>query len=130
MPVVPLYAALLALMYVALSVRTLRLRRHLKIAIGDAGDERMLRAMRVHANFAEYVPLCLLLLHFNELAGAGLLVLHLLGASLLLGRIVHALGVSRLREKFAFRVAGMALTLGVLSVCAVRLLLVYGKALS
>lgn len=130
MPVVPLYAALLALTYVALSVRTLRLRRHLKIAIGDAGDERMLRAMRVHANFAEYVPLCLLLLHFNELAGAGLLVLHVLGASLLLGRIVHALGVSRLRENFAFRVAGMALTLGVLSVSAVRLLLVYGKALS
>ncbi|MBV0881703.1 hypothetical protein KTQ42_20690 [Noviherbaspirillum sp. L7-7A] len=43
MPVVSLYAALLAMLYAALSVRSLRLRRWLRIAIGDSGDERMLR---------------------------------------------------------------------------------------
>jgi len=40
-----IYAAILALMYVGLSVRALRMRRHLQIAIGDAGDPMMLRAM-------------------------------------------------------------------------------------
>lgn len=57
----PLYASILALMFVGLSVRTLRMRRRLKIAVRDAGNRRMLRAMRVHSNFAEYVPLGLLL---------------------------------------------------------------------
>ena len=67
--IVPLYAALLAILFIALSVRALRLRRHLKIAVGDAGNTQMLRAMRAHANFAEYVPLGLLLLTLVELHG-------------------------------------------------------------
>jgi len=29
----------------------------------------MLRAMRVHSNFAEYVPLALLLIYFGEVQG-------------------------------------------------------------
>ena len=61
MGIVFLYAALLAVIFVALSVRTLLLRRRLGIAIGDGDDPRMLRAMRAHANFAEYVPFSLLL---------------------------------------------------------------------
>ena len=56
--IIPIYAALLALLFLALSVRTLRLRRRLNISVGDAGNTKMLRAMRAHANFAEYVPLC------------------------------------------------------------------------
>ena len=78
MHIVPIYAAILALIFVALSVQTLRLRRKLKIAIGDAGNEAMLRAMRVHANFAEYVPSCLLLLMLAEMQGAHHYLLHIL----------------------------------------------------
>ena len=58
------YAALLAILFVLLSIRTIRLRRSLKIAVGDAGNPKMLRAMRVHSNFSEYVPLSLLLIYF------------------------------------------------------------------
>ena len=68
--IVTAYASILAVLFVFLSVRTLRLRRTLKIAIGDAGNEALLRAMRVHSNFAEYVPLNLLLLYFVEASGA------------------------------------------------------------
>jgi uncharacterized protein len=60
--IVALYGAILAIGFVGLSVRTSRLRRTLKIAIGDGGSQVMLRAMRVHSNFAEYVPLSLILL--------------------------------------------------------------------
>ena len=67
--IVPAYAALLALFFVALSIRTLRLRRELRIAVGDGGNPAMLRAMRVHANFAEYVPLGLILLPMNSMNG-------------------------------------------------------------
>ena len=68
--IVLLYAALLALLFVGLSIRTLRMRRRLGIAIGDAGNESMLRAMRAHSNFAEYVPLSLLLIYLVEVTGA------------------------------------------------------------
>jgi uncharacterized membrane protein YecN with MAPEG domain len=122
MRILPLYAALLALLFVALSVRIVRLRHGLRIAIGDAGDKQMLRAMRVQANFSEYVPLCLLLLYLLEAQGAAAWSLHVLGACLLVGRLVHAFGVSQVRENLRFRITGMALTLGVLVTSAVSLL--------
>lgn len=123
MPGVALYAALLALLFIALSVRTIGLRRRLRIAVGDAGNAEMLRAMRVHSNFAEYVPLALLLLYFTEISGAPLLLVHVLGSALLLGRLMHAYGVSQAHENFRYRVFGMAMTLGSLGVCAAYLLL-------
>lgn len=73
------YAAILALLFVGLSVRILRLRRSLKIAIGDGGDKKMLRAIRVHSNFAEYVPFGLLLLYLAETQGAPSAVIHGVG---------------------------------------------------
>jgi len=122
MNVTPLYGALLGLMFFALSVRTLRLRRRLGIAIGDSGNPLMLRAMRVHSNFAEYVPLCLVLLYLVEAQGAGKLLVHALGLALLLGRISHAYGVSQAKEDFRFRVAGMLLTFSVLILSSIALL--------
>jgi uncharacterized membrane protein YecN with MAPEG domain len=125
MHVVPFYAAILALLFVALSVRTLRLRRRLQIAVGDAGSHAMLRAMRVHSNFAEYVPLGLLLLYFAEVRGAQPLLVHVLAASLLVGRTSHAYGVSQLKEKHRYRVFGMAMTLTALIIASLYLLYSY-----
>lgn len=119
LPIVSIYAALL---FVMLSVRTLRLRGRLRIAIGDAGNEPMLRAMRVHSNFAEYVPLGLLLIALVELGQAPSLLVHALGLLLLGGRIVHAWGVSRSPENFRFRIVGMALTFATLLLAALYLL--------
>nr|WP_265324035.1 MAPEG family protein [Aeromonas veronii] len=56
MTILPVYAALLALLFVLLSIRTIRTRHSRKVALGHGDDPAMLRAMRVHANFAEYVP--------------------------------------------------------------------------
>jgi uncharacterized membrane protein YecN with MAPEG domain len=110
MNITALYAALLGLLFVALSVRALLMRRRFRIAVGDGGNNQMLRAMRVHANFAEYVPLSLLLLFMFELAGAPRALLHALCACLLLGRLAHAYGVSSVAENYRFRVFGMAMT--------------------
>jgi uncharacterized membrane protein YecN with MAPEG domain len=117
-----LYAAVLALLFVALSFRTLRMRRRLRIAVGDRGNDAMLRAMRVHANFAEYVPLCLLLFYFAEEAGARPVLVHAYGISLVAGRVLHAWGVSHLSENYRFRVAGMTLTFLPLIAASLRLL--------
>lgn len=105
-----IYAALLALLFLVLSVRTLRLRRRLQVAVGDGGSALILRAARVHGNFAEYAPFGLLLIFACEQLAAPALFIHTLGTSLLVGRLVHAYGVSQEREVFAYRVIGMSLT--------------------
>lgn len=122
MHVLPLYAPLLAVLFVVLSVRTLRLRRQLRIPIGDSGDPRLKRAMRVHANFAEYVPFTLLLVLLAEMQGAPAALLHAACASLLIGRLSHALGVSRTDENYRYRVLGMALTFVAIALCTTYLL--------
>ena len=124
MKILPIYASLLAIIFVVLSVRTLRLRRSLKIAIGDAGDKRMLRAIRVHSNFAEYVPFALLMIYLVETSGANPVFVHGICLCLLIGRLSHAFGVSRADEQFQYRVAGMALTFTALLVSAAYLLFV------
>ncbi len=122
MSIIPLYASLLALLFVALSLQVIRLRRSRQIAIGDAGDAAMLRAMRVHSNFAEYVPLCLFMIYLVETQLGWALLVHGLGLVLLLARLSHAYGVSQARENLRFRVFGMLGTFAVLVVAALGLL--------
>lgn len=119
---VQIYVALFGLLYLVLSVRTLRLRRRLRIAVGDGGNPMMLRAMQAHANFAEYVPLTLVIIFMMERVGTFVWVQETLCFVLLGGRICHAWGISHEPEDYRFRVAGMMLTLGVLGVASVRLL--------
>lgn len=127
MRILPVYAALFALFFFALSVRTLRLRHRLKIAVGDAGDKTMLRAVRVHSNFAEYVPFCLLLFFLVESQGAHPLLVHGLCLALLVGRLSHAFGVSQVKEDFRYRVFGMALTFTPMLVSAGTLLFAFAR---
>ncbi|WP_425935599.1 MAPEG family protein [Aeromonas rivipollensis] len=123
MTIVPIYAALLALLFVLLSVRTIRTRHSSKVALGHGDDPAMLRAMRVHANFAEYVPLALLLIYFVEASSQTPWLVHLLGATLLLARLCHAFGMSRTPENFRYRVVGMGLTFSVILVSAAHILI-------
>jgi uncharacterized protein len=110
MTILPLYASILTLLFFYLSIRTIGLRRKLQIGIGANDNQEMLRAMRVHSNFAEYTPLSLFLIYLVEIQGGALLFVHALGIFLVIGRSVHAYGVSQINEKFVFRVSGMALT--------------------
>lgn len=123
MPATPLYAALLALIFVALSIRTIRLRRRYRIGVGDGSHAELQRAARVHANFAEYVPLALLLIYFVETGGGPLLLIHTLAIALLSGRLLHAWGVSQVRENYRYRTAGMVLTFSVILAACLYLLL-------
>jgi hypothetical protein len=125
MPTTALYAAILSLIFVALSLRTIRMRRRQKIAIGYADNDLMLRAMRVHANFAEYVPLSLILIYLVEISGRSTWLVHCLGLCLIVGRLLHAYGVSQPKEVFKFRITGMVLTLTTILACSATLLQLY-----
>lgn len=114
-----LYASLNAALYLGLSWRVVRLRRRYRIGIGYNGKQDLNRAIRVHANFAEYVPLALVLLLALETAGVGGALLHALGATLLAGRLLHAWGLSRESGRSPGRSVGTGLTWLVIGVSAV-----------
>ncbi|HEY3147996.1 MAG TPA: MAPEG family protein [Dongiaceae bacterium] len=101
------YAALLALLFVLLSVRVIGQRRSARVSLGDGGDTELIRRTRVHANFAEYVPLTLILMMLAELQGQPSWRIHLIGVLLLIGRAAHAYGVSHAPQIVALRLVGM-----------------------
>lgn len=120
--IIPLYLAALAGLYLVLSFRTIGFRHKLKVALGSAGDKALERAIRVHANFNEYVPLTGLLLVVLELKSAPVFVLHGLGGALLVGRLLHGYGMSQIKEDLRFRMVGMILTFATLGGSALGVL--------
>ena len=124
-PVVTFYAAVLTIFYVALSFRTLSLRRKFGVGVGDGGEQELMRAARVHGNFAEYVPLALLMMYLTEVQGTFTTWIHVLGVGLIVGRVSHAYGVSQVKEDYRFRVFGMVCTLSVLIGSSIRLLVAF-----
>ena len=127
--VIPIYAALLAFFYVYLSARTIGVRRKAKISIGDGGDDEMLRAIRMHANFSEYAPITLILLAFVDLQGGPIWLLHSLGVLFVIARLSHAYGIRSVQAPGKFRVAGMVGTFTTIAVSAAWLLNAYLIAL-
>lgn len=116
MIVTPLYAALLALWFTILSLRVIRCRREARVSLGDGGNAMLQRAVRAHANFAEYVPLALLLLLVLELSRFSIYLLHAIGAALLAARLLHGCALAWRSSFRAGRVWGTALTFVVLLV--------------
>ncbi|WP_136659026.1 MAPEG family protein [Nitratireductor sp. XY-223] len=118
MYVTPIFAGGLTLLYVYLAVRVITTRRTVRIGLGDGGDAEMLRCIRVHANFAEYVPIGLLLMAMAELQSAPAWMTASIGLILVAGRLIHAAGVSRQPEVPGSRTLGMGLTFAALIVAA------------
>ena len=113
-----LFASLHVVLMLILAVRVVLHRRAHKIGIGDGGDKWLVRKVRVHANFIEYVPAALLMLALLELSGLAAQWLWALGSALLLGRVLHASGFSR-HSGYSFgRFWGTVLTWSVLMLMA------------
>ena len=92
MPVFFVCAGLLGLLAVSLTLAVARLRGKKKISLGDGGDPEMLAAIRAHANFVEFVPLCLLLIYMAS-DFHGFWTVAILSIALLLARVLHAGGM-------------------------------------
>lgn len=117
-----LYAALLMIVYIVLSMRVIAIRRSDGISLGDGGNQALNRRIRAHGNFAENAPIGLIVLGLVELNDASGWVLHLLGLSLLLGRVLHGAALSRATPWPLGRMLGMVLTY-TMQICAVVVLL-------
>jgi len=117
MTITPLYAGFLALLFFVLSIRVIRM-RGTGISLGDGGNPLMLRRIRGHGNFAEYVPLILLMMGFLEISHYPAYLLHGIGIVLVAGRLLHGYALS-FTEKFSLgRFLGTVLTFTALNVSA------------
>ena len=120
--IVPIYAAIFAIMLIALSLRVAKTRGDVQIAIGDGGNIVLRRAIRVQGNFTEYVPMAMILFTFVEMQGWPRWLVHGLCLVLLAARLLHAYGIAQEPEDIRLRATGMATTAVLLVAASVLLL--------
>lgn len=119
------YLAILALIYAALALQVIWLRRSNQAAFNDGGNEGLRSAIRAHGNFVEYVPIITLMVAFLEMSGASALRIHLLMGALVLSRLLHPLGMYAAPGSHRFticRVGAIFLTISLLISCALTIL--------
>jgi uncharacterized membrane protein YecN with MAPEG domain len=109
--VTALYGSLNAVLNIALASKVALQRGKAGVSIGEghpdrAGAKELAVAIRIHANNAEFVPLCILMMLLAELCGGTPFVLHLAGGILLVSRVLHVIGMPRPAPNF-FRAAGV-----------------------
>jgi len=110
-----LYASLLGLVFLYLSFQVIKVRRKHLISLGDGDRDDLQKATRAHANFSEYVPLCLFLLLLAELTSQADVFLHICGILLVYGRVAHAYGLVTKSGASWGRISGMLSTFAVLA---------------
>lgn len=89
------YAGLLGLWLVFLILSVVRLRWKYRVGLGDGGEKELTRAIRVHGNFTETVPMVLIMMGLMEYGQAAPgMVLHAFGGVLVLSRLLHWHGIS------------------------------------
>jgi len=119
------YVAVLALLYAALGLQVVRLRRGNRVGFGDGGSADLRSAIRAHAHFAEYVPIIVVMAAMLEISGLPAMSLHVLMGALLVARLLHPFGMYAKPQTMRFRfcgVGGMAATTLVMIACALLIL--------
>jgi len=120
-----LYAALLGLFLVVLSVRVIALRGNplfRVFAFANHGPETLQRAIRGHGNLTEYAPIMLIVMFLAEYQGMAAGTLHLIGGTFLVARLMHGICFCFLRYNMILRVGGTALSLGSLITACIQCL--------
>jgi uncharacterized membrane protein YecN with MAPEG domain len=123
MEITTIFLAILALMYLALSLRVSLVRTKTGVAIGNGKDEALIRAVRTHANFNEYTLLLIFIMWMLEYSAAAEWFLWLFGIGIVVGRVAHAYGMWDARTPDIARGAGMLVTYALLLVGSLYALL-------
>lgn len=131
--VVSLYASLLAIIFVFLSVLVIKARISVQVSLGSGSSKLLEQRIRAHANFSEYTAFVLLLLFMAEYQGVASYIIHLLGILFLTGRISHLYSLAfyekyendKLKTSLKYRQAGMVCTFITITLCAVANLVLY-----
>jgi hypothetical protein len=105
-----LTAGILIAVQIALMLRVVLVRRRVRQSLGDGGNQELLLAIRRHGNFAENAAIFVVGFTLLELAGGDRMVLAIMCAAFVAGRISHLIGLSQQKTLNRFRVAGVVLT--------------------
>jgi uncharacterized membrane protein YecN with MAPEG domain len=105
-----IYASVLAIVFIVLSYRVAQRRMRLQVGLGTGDNRELERAVRIHGNFAEYVPLAILLLALYEIGGAPGWAVHAAGVALLIARTLHAIGLTQSSGRSPGRFTGIIAT--------------------
>ena len=89
-----LYTAILILFMLFLAYKTSARRQEAKINFGTGDDKVMECRSRAFGNFIEFVPMMILLMGMLELQSVETWIVHLLGISIIVARVLHALGIT------------------------------------
>lgn len=104
-----IYAGILGLLLIVLSIRVSLRRRDTLVSLGDGNDAELQRRCRIHGNFTEFAPIALILIWMLDFAQFSVWLIHLLGILLVLARLLHvwSLSIGTGMERFPARAAGI-----------------------
>lgn len=105
-----LWAGLHLILLLVLSVLVTRQRRKHHVEIGDGGVPALNQAIRAFGNATEYVPAAIAGLGILALVNAPPLLIHPVGLILFVGRVAHAVGLSRSTQATLPRALGVLAT--------------------
>lgn len=106
-----LYAAILVAINIYLQFKVGAMRGKTGIGLLHGDNMELATTIRRHANFLENVPLALILMGIVEINGGNSMLLHVLGALLVVARIAHPLGLDADRPTHPLRAIGAGVTL-------------------
>lgn len=117
------YFATLGFLTVYHAIRVIRVRRQFQIGLGDGGNPLLERRIRIFGNHIEFAPLGLILLIGLEFVQAPIWYMHLCGGLLVIGRMLHAMGLEKTNRYSAGRTFGMLMTFGSLILSSIGVLI-------
>lgn len=122
LPITTIVTAILAVLFVVLSLKVIGRRRAAKVSLGDGGDDQLERRIRAQGNLAEYAPIGLLLILVAEAQSANQYLLGLAAIAFVIGRLLHGYALSYRDKAVRPRILGMQLTLfSILGLAALNL---------
>jgi len=107
-PVSATTAIILAVLFFKLAFAVIKKRQLHKVLLGTGQHPDLEAAIRAHGNFAEYVPLSLLLIVFAELNRSPSWLVAMAAVALVAGRYIHPMAITG--SDLKKRVLGMQLT--------------------
>ncbi len=117
-----LYAGILAIFYVCLTGWVAAGRYKYRVGLGGGGVPALTQRIRIHGNFAEYVPFALFLIFLVDYSRYSPPIVHVLGIMLVLSRVLHAWGIYTSSGASAGRFLGTVLVMLTMLIAAVLLL--------
>lgn len=128
MKITALYAGIASLIFLILSCRVVAARLH-GPSLGDGGDTTLLRKIRAHGNFSEYVPLILIMMGILEINNFQGIYLHTIGLGLVISRAFHGYALSFTSSYKFGRMFGTALTFLLLFSCGTACIFSFLKSI-